>query len=44
MTVKAGANGKIFGSVTSKEIAAAIEKEFDIEIDKKKIDANIKTD
>jgi large subunit ribosomal protein L9 len=43
MTVKAGANGKIFGSVTSKEIAAAIEKEFDIEIDKKKIDANIKT-
>ncbi len=43
MTVKAGANGKIFGSVTSKEIAAAIEKEFNIEIDKKKIDANIKT-
>ena len=43
MAVKAGANGKIFGSVTSKEIAAAIEKEFDIEIDKKKIDANIKT-
>jgi large subunit ribosomal protein L9 len=43
MDVKAGANGKIFGSVTTKEISAAIEKSFDLKIDKKKIDANIKT-
>lgn len=43
MQVKAGANGKIFGSVTTKEISAAIEKSFGLKIDKKKIDANIKT-
>ena len=34
---KAGANGKLFGSVTSKEIAQAIKDQFDIEIDKRKI-------
>jgi len=36
--VKAGENGKIFGGVTSKEISEALKKEYDIEIDKKKID------
>ena len=34
---KAGANGKLFGSVTSKEIAEAIKKQLNIEIDKRKI-------
>ena len=34
---KAGANGKLFGSVTSREIAEAIEKEFKISVDKRKI-------
>ena len=34
---KAGENGKIFGSITSKEISENIEKEFKINIDKKKI-------
>lgn len=34
---KAGSNGKIFGSVTSKEIAAEIKKTLGIEIDKKKM-------
>ncbi len=34
---KAGANGRLFGSVTSKEIAEQIKKSFDIDIDKKKI-------
>ena len=35
--VKAGDNGKIFGGVTSKEIAESLKKEHGIEIDKKKI-------
>ena len=35
--VKAGENGKIFGGVTSKEIAEALKKEHNIETDKKKI-------
>ncbi len=35
---KAGADGaRLFGSVTSKDIADAIKKEFGIEVDKKKI-------
>ena len=37
IVAKAGANGRLFGSVTSKEIAEHIKKEFNIEIDKKKI-------
>lgn len=34
---KAGENGKIFGSITSKEISEGIEKEYKEKIDKKKI-------
>ena len=34
---KAGSNGKLFGSVTSKEIAAEIEKSLKIKIDRKKM-------
>ena len=34
---KAGSNGKLFGSVTSKEIAAEIKNTLGIEIDKKKM-------
>ena len=34
---KAGANGKLFGSITSKEIAAELQKQFQVEFDKKKI-------
>lgn len=34
---KAGENGKTFGSITSKEIAENLQKEFNIKIDKKKI-------
>ncbi len=37
MSVKAGENGKLFGAVTSKEISEALKKEFDIEVDKKKV-------
>ena len=35
--VKAGENGKIFGGVTSKEISEGLKREYNIEIDKKKI-------
>ncbi len=37
ITAKAGANGKLFGSVTAKEIAEKLEKEFGIKTDKRKI-------
>jgi len=37
LTAKAGANGKLFGSVTSKDVAAAINKELGEEVDKRKI-------
>ncbi len=37
ISAKAGSNGRLFGSVTSKEIAENIKKTFDIDIDKKKI-------
>ena len=35
--VKAGENGRIFGGVTSKEIATELKEQYKIEIDKKKI-------
>ena len=35
--IKAGKDGKIFGSVTAKEVADAINKELGVDIDKKKI-------
>ena len=35
--VKAGENGKIFGSLTSKEISEHLKKEYNLDIDKKKI-------
>lgn len=34
---KIGDNGKLFGSVTNKEIAIELEKQYNIKIDKKKI-------
>ncbi len=44
ITAKAGNNGKLFGSVTSKEVAAEIEKQFSVKVDKRKISMNdIKT-
>ena len=40
---KHGGNGKLFGAITAKEIAAALSKEIGVEIDKKKVSApNIK--
>jgi len=37
ITAKSGDNGKLFGSITSKEVAEILKKDFDIAIDKKKI-------
>ena len=37
LTMKAGENGKAFGSVSSKEIAAAATDQLSLEIDKKKL-------
>ncbi|MBR5191667.1 MAG: 50S ribosomal protein L9 [Clostridia bacterium] len=37
ITAKAGNNGKLFGSVTSKEVAAEIAKQYGIKVDKRKI-------
>ena len=37
VSIKAGEGGKVFGSVSSKEIAAALKAQSDFEIDKKKI-------
>lgn len=37
LTAKAGAGGKLFGSVTSKEVAEAIQRELGVEVDKRKV-------
>ena len=37
LSIKAGEGGKAFGSVSSKEIAAAYKEQCNMEIDKKKI-------
>lgn len=39
ITAKAGQNGKLFGSVTPKEIAETVKKQLDIDLDKRKITA-----
>ena len=37
LKVKAGENGKTFGSITSKEVSEGIEKKYNEKVDKKKI-------
>lgn len=37
LKAKAGANGKLFGSVTSKDVSAKIKADLDVDIDKRKI-------
>lgn len=37
LTAKAGSNGKLFGSITSKDVVDALKKQFKIEIDKKRL-------
>jgi large subunit ribosomal protein L9 len=45
VNAKAGEEGRLFGTITSKEIAGLIQEELDIEVDRKKIqmDEHIKT-
>jgi len=40
ITAKAGANGKLFGAITSKEIAEKLKEQHSVEIDPKKIVVN----
>ncbi len=40
LTAKSGANGKLFGSVTSKEIAEELKNKTGIEVDRKKLTVN----
>lgn len=44
-TAKAGEEGKLFGAITSRDIAGLLEKELSLEVDRKKIhlDEHIKT-
>lgn len=37
LTAKAGTNGRLFGSVTSKDVAAEIKKQYAVDVDKRKI-------
>lgn len=43
ISVKTGENGKLFGAITNKEVAVALEQIFGIKIDRKKIECNIKS-
>ena len=38
LEVKSGADGKIFGAVTSKEIAGAVRVKYSVDVDKRKIE------
>lgn len=40
VTIKAGEGGKTFGSISTKEIAAALKEQFGLDIDKKKLVLN----
>lgn len=37
VTAKAGAGGRLFGSVTSKDVSEAVKSQFGLDIDKKKL-------
>lgn len=37
LSVKAGEGGRIFGSITSKQISQALEKNYQLKVDKKKV-------
>ena len=43
IAVKTGENGKLFGAITNKEVAVALEETFGVKIDRKKIECNIKS-
>lgn len=37
LTAKAGTSGRLFGSVTSKDVASEIKKQYEVDVDKRKI-------
>ncbi len=37
LSARAGSSGKLFGSITAKVVAEQIEKEFNVELDKRKV-------
>ncbi len=44
LTAKAGSGGRLFGSITSKDVAEELKKQFKLDIDKRKMDLDaIKT-
>lgn len=43
IAVKTGDNGKLFGAITNKEVSLSIKENFNLDIDRKKIEANIKS-
>ena len=38
LTAKSGKEGKLFGSITSKDVAQALKEQYNIEVDKRKFD------
>lgn len=40
LKAKGGANGKLFGSVTAKEIAVVVSNQFNVKVDKRKINVD----
>ena len=40
LTAKSGEGGRLFGSITSKQIADKLQKEHQIKLDKRKIELN----
>ncbi|WP_268912204.1 50S ribosomal protein L9 [Lentilactobacillus sp. SPB1-3] len=40
LTAKAGSDGRLFGSIPSKQIASALDKQYGIKLDKRKIELN----
>ena len=38
LTAKSGKEGKLFGSIASKDVAQALKEQYNIEVDKRKID------
>ena len=38
LQAKAGAGGKLFGSITSKDVAEALKEQFNLDIDKRKLE------
>lgn len=37
LTVKCGENGRLFGAITNKDVADSIKKQYNIDVDKKKV-------